>query len=102
MKHRNLLFARIFVIIFLGISNLPALSRTGCFKQDKVKLLVVIDATDQLVVDYRTTGNTVRQVLMVGGLLDPAVSGIRKSSQSNKLRETVGDFNRYPVLKAGG
>ncbi|MEX2232993.1 MAG: hypothetical protein WD824_12585 [Cyclobacteriaceae bacterium] len=77
-------------------------SFTLAFPQGKkVKLLVVVDASSPLTVDFRTAGNTARQVLMLGSLLDIGISEARQTSHSNKLRETVGDFDRFPIVKAG-
>ena len=82
--------------VWLCFLFLPAVAAA----QNKVKLLVVIDSQDPLAVDYRTTGNTVRQALLWGGLLDIGISSLRESGHSKKLRETVGDFDRFPIVKA--
>src|SRR5688500_6096743 len=73
----------------------------GSVPQAKVKLLVIIDSSSPLIVDFRTAGNTARQVLMLGSLLDIAISEARQSNHSRRLRETVGEFDRLPILKAG-
>lgn len=70
-------------------------------QENKINLLVAINTSDPLAVDYRTTGNTVRSALLAGGLLDIGISSLRESGHSKKLRETVGDFDRYPIVKAG-
>ncbi len=68
-------------------------------QNSKVRLHVAIDTSEPLTVDYRTTGNTVRQMLLVGGLLDIGISDLRESSHSKKLRETVGSIDRYSILE---
>lgn len=96
-NHPSLLRYSILMILALAIIvKVPAKPT-----RDKVDLLVVINSRSPLLVDYRTVGNTVRQVVLVGGLLDLGISGLRESSQSKKLRETVGEFDRFPILKAG-
>lgn len=82
--------------LWLSLLLVPSVANS---QNNKVKLLVVIDSRDLLAVDYRTTGNTVRQALLVGGLLDVGISAMRESGHSKKLRETVGEFDRFPILK---
>ena len=89
------------IIIGLAKSSLLHATATTSPPPEKVKLLVVIDTSEPLVVDYRTTGNTIRSVLMVGGLLDIFISDLRESGHSKKLRETIGEFDRFPIVKAG-
>lgn len=92
------------VLFFLLFFSLPA-SKTFSWntlpgESGKVRLLVIVDDTEPLTVDYRTVGNTVRQLVLLGSLLDIGISEARESSHSKKLRETVGTFNRFDVLKA--
>jgi hypothetical protein len=89
-------------MLLIAISILLSFIFTPAFPQEKkVKLLVVVDASSLLTVDFRTAGNTARQVLMLGSLLDIGISEARQTSHSNRLRETVGEFDRFPIIKAG-
>lgn len=89
-------------LLLIGICILLTFTCAHAFAQEKkVKLLVVVDASSPLIVDFRTAGNTARQVLMLGSLLDLGISAARQTSHSNRLRETVGDFDRFPIIKAG-
>src|SRR5688572_16850963 len=87
-------------LLLIAISILLTFTYTRAFPQEKkLKLLVVVDASSSLTVDFRTAGNTARQVLMLGGLLDIGISEARQTSHSNRLRETVGEFDRFPIIK---
>lgn len=70
-------------------------------ESNKVRILVIVDTSEPLIVDYRTVGNTVRSLIFLGSLTDVAITEIRQSSHSKKLRETVGEFDRFPLIKKG-
>jgi len=66
---------------------------------DKVRILAIVDASTPLTVDYRTSGNLARRLVMFGSLLDAAIQSSRDSANSARLREAVGKFDRFPVVE---
>lgn len=74
---------------------------------NKIRLLVLTDAGKLLTVHYRTKGRTVRNALMavpIGGAgtmaVDAAETKHEDSKESRLLQQTVGEFNRRPVIEA--
>lgn len=68
---------------------------------EKVKLLLLVEASNPLVVDYQTTGSIIRHVLMSGSLTDIAITGIRQSNHSKQFREAIGEIDRNTILVNG-
>jgi hypothetical protein len=69
----------------------------------KVKLLVTIDSTQPLIVEYQSKGATIRSNLSIlfsvaGLLTDEAIKAKAKSDESIRLQTTIGPFDRYPIL----
>jgi len=72
----------------------------------RVRILLLVDATTPLSVDYRTTGRRLRRALVAGSLgiapilIESKISSSERSKESNRLQETVGNFDRKRVIEA--
>ncbi|HET9365017.1 MAG TPA: hypothetical protein VFP71_08440, partial [Candidatus Angelobacter sp.] len=68
----------------------------------KIRILVLVDATAPLLVDYETAGRAARR-RFVGGLfpamIDQAIASRERSKESQRLQETVGEFERKPLIE---
>jgi len=95
---------------------LCAVSPVGGAPQEKekgpatrIRILLLTDAGKLLTVHYETKGRVVRNLLMssplTGGigtlLIDAAETKHETSKESVLLQQTVGTFNRRPVIEAG-
>lgn len=75
---------------------------------NKIRLLVLTDANKLLTVHYLTKGRAIRNALMsvpIGGVgtmaVDAAETKHESSKESRILQQTVGEFNRRPIIEAG-
>lgn len=72
----------------------------------RIRILLLVDATTPLSVDYRTTGRRLRRALLAGAggiapiLIESKVSSMQRSKESNRLQEAVGNLDRKPVIGA--
>jgi hypothetical protein len=74
----------------------------------KIKILVLVDATAPLLVDYETPGRIGRHGgssgssllgVLTWSLFDLAISSQQRSKESQRLQETVGEFERKPLIE---
>jgi hypothetical protein len=76
---------------------------------NKVRVLLLTDASKLLTVHYMTKGRAIRNALMTspltGGvgsiIVDAAETKHETSKESKILQKTVGEFNRRPIVEAG-
>jgi hypothetical protein len=110
------LFRRCFPAIIVVWFVLPIIAAAPKAESDttvpassanKIRLLVLTDANKLLTVHYLTKGRAIRNVLMtapIGGLgtmaVDAAETKHETSKESKTLQNTVGEFNRRPVIEA--
>jgi len=73
--------------------------------ETKIRILVLVDATKPLAVRYQTKGGVILGNLSATGLvpllIDAAASSLETSKESQTLQQTVGKFDRRPVMEAG-
>jgi len=73
--------------------------------ETNIRILVLVDATKPLTVRYETKGGVILGNLSVIGLapllIDAAATSLEKSKESQALQQTVGKFERRPVMEAG-
>ncbi len=110
------LFRRFFPAIIVVCFVLPSIAAAPQAGSDttvpasstnKIRVLVLTDANKILTVHYLTKGRAIRKALMsvpIGGVgtmaVDAAESKHENSNESKTLQNTVGEFNRRPVIEA--
>jgi hypothetical protein len=75
----------------------------------KIRVLVLVDASAPLLVDYETSVRMARHAtpgvmpgllnLGISSLFDLAISSRQRSKESQRLQETVGEFERKPLIE---
>jgi len=75
----------------------------------KIRILVLVDASAPLLVDYETSVRMARHAtpgvmpgllnLGISSLFDLAISSRQRSKESQRLQETVGEFERKPLIE---
>jgi hypothetical protein len=75
----------------------------------KIRILVLVDASAPLLVDFETSVRMARHAtpglmpgllnLAISSLFDAAISSRQRSKESQRLQETVGEFERKPLIE---
>lgn len=68
----------------------------------KIRILVLVDATAPLLVDFETEGRVARSRFaggLIPALIDQAISSRQRSKESERLQKTVGEFERRPLIE---
>ena len=66
--------------------------------QEHIPLLVIVDTSTELSVDYRSGGKLARNLLLLGSILDVAIDQSTKSKHSQILQKAVGVHDRNPII----
>ncbi len=73
--------------------------------EKKIRILVLVDATRPLSVRYETKGRALWGAISTQGLatifIEAEMSSHERSTESKLLQQTVGQFDRRPVIEAG-
>ncbi|MGO9087587.1 MAG: hypothetical protein ACLP6G_08040 [Terriglobales bacterium] len=80
--------------------------KPGANESDKkVRILLLVDATKPLTVRYESRGRTIwsglSSLALAPLLIEEKVEKSERSKESQLLEQTVGPFNRKPVIEAG-
>lgn len=86
---------------FIGLVLLLSIGKVSYAEPDNVPILVLVDTSAELGVDYRSGGRLARSLILLGGLLDFAIDSAENESDSEKLRKAVGEFDRKAIVDAG-
>lgn len=89
------------VLLLCSLPGSSTLAQTD--EARKIPILLVVDATKPIDVDYRTGGGLLRHLILSVGLapaaIDGAISSKAHSQNSELLREAVGEFDRKPMVE---
>lgn len=91
--------------IVVALSSAFPLSARAADSEKKIRLLILVEASEPLAVDYRTKGRRARGAIAAGTLgilpilIESKIASGERAKESQRLQETVGEFDRRFVIE---